>query len=154
MKISHAGTRVASLLLWGLTALVLSSCGDETAPPGATISGPKDLTVTYAGGTASPLQFQVLDANGKPLPGVTIRFFAGGRVSMLSDRTGTTLNGADPKLFETTTNDQGLSPTDIYAQWTVPACNPAADVSDTGTVTASIGVATATWTVTTTTKKC
>jgi hypothetical protein len=152
---------VAGLLLLGLAALSLSSCGDETAPAGATISAPGDLTVTYTNsaggtdGTASPLVFQVLDASGNPVPGVTIRFFGGGAVFMLSDRTGTTaLNGSDATLFETTTDDQGLSPTDIYAQWVVPACSAAEDISTSGTVTASVGVATATWTVSITASQC
>lgn len=161
MNTSQSALRVAGLLILGLTALSLSSCGDETAPQGATISAPADLDVTYSNspggtsGTASPLAFQVLDAEGNPLPGVTIRFFAGGSVFMLSERTGTTaLNGADAMLFETTTNDQGLSPTDVYAQWTVPACDPAADVSVMGTVSASVGVTTALWTVNITATQC
>ncbi len=160
MKTSSTAKRVAGLLLLGLASLSVASCGDETAPQGATISAPGDLAVTYdpspgVSGTASPLEFQVLDASGNPVPGATIRFFAGGSVFMLSDRTGTVaLNGSDATLFETTTNDQGLSSTDIYAQWLVPACDAAADVSTTGTVTASVGVASATWTVTITTKQC
>lgn len=159
MKTSHEGMRVAGLLLGGFAALFLSSCGDETAPQGATISAPADLTVTYdpspvTDGTASPLVFQVLDADGNPAPGVTIRFFAGGAVFMLSDRSAVALNSTDNRFFETTTNDQGLSPTDIYAQWGVLSCDATADVSTTGTVTASIGVASATWTATITTKQC
>jgi hypothetical protein len=104
--------------------------------------------------TASPLQFQVLDADGNPAPGVTIRFFAGGAVNRLADRTGAVLTTADPALFETTTNDQGLSPTDVYARFGVPACSATEDVSATGTVTASVGVASALWTVTVTASQC
>jgi hypothetical protein len=148
-----------SLLILGLTALLLSSCGDETAPQGATISGPGDLTVTYTNwpgtpdGTASPLVFQVLDADGNPAPGVTIRFFGGGAVFSLSDRAGAALNSADATFFETTTNDQGLSPTDIYADWSVPSCSTE-DITTTGSVTASVGVASAIWTVTITASAC
>lgn len=160
MNTSPLATRVAGLLLMSLAILSLTSCGDETAPPGATISAPGDLTVTYAsspGGTdmtALPLEFQVLDASGNPVPGVTIRFFGGGAVDRLADRTGAVLTTSDPVLFETTTNDQGLSPTDVYARWLVPACDPAADVSINGTVTASIGVTSATWTVSITASTC
>jgi hypothetical protein len=96
----------------------------------------------------------VLDADGNPAPGVTIRFFAGGAVFMLSDRSAVALNSTDNRFFETTTNDQGLSPTDIYAQWVVLPCDATADVSTTGTVTASIGFESATWTATITTKQC
>jgi hypothetical protein len=151
---------VAGLLLLGLASLSLASCGDETVPQGATVSAPGDIEVTYqnsAGGpafTAAPLQFQVLDASGNPLPGVTIRFFAGGEVDRLADRTGAVLSTSDPLLFETTTNDQGLSPTDIYARWQVPACSATEDLSGTGTVTASVGVASATWTVSFTASQC
>ncbi|MEW6682827.1 MAG: hypothetical protein AB1451_07880 [Nitrospirota bacterium] len=161
MNTISTAKRVAGLLVLSLAALSLSSCGDETTPQGATISAPGDLTVTYSNsgggtdGTASPLAFQVLDASGNPVPGVTIRFFAGGAVFMLSDRTGgTALNGADATLFETTTDDQGLSPTDVYAQWVVPACSAAEDISVNGTVTASVGVATAIWTVNVTASQC
>jgi hypothetical protein len=156
---SQSATRLARLLL-GLAALSLSSCADDTSPPGATISSPSDLTITYSNSpgfdtlTASPLAFQVLDADGNPSPGVAIRFFAGGGVNRLADRTGAALTTADPALFETTADEQGLSPTDVYARFSVPACDPAEDVSNTGTVTASVGVASATWTVTVTAKSC
>lgn len=160
MNKSQSALRVAGLLILGLTAFSLSSCGDETAPQGAAISAPGDLDVTYtnSGGgpdlTASPLQFQVLDAKGNPLPGVTIRFFGGGEVDRLADRTGAVLTTSDPLLFETTTNDQGLSETDVYARWQVPACSATEDLSGNGTVTASVGVASATWTVSFTASQC
>lgn len=160
MKTSQSVLGVAGLLVLGLTALSLSSCGDETAPQGATISAPGDLEVTYAnstggsGITALPLQFQVLDADGNPLPGVAIRFFGGGEVTRLSDRTGAVLTTSDPLLFETTTNDQGMSSVDVYAVWDVPACSGTEDLTGNGTVTASVGVASATWTVDFTVSQC
>jgi len=149
--------RVTVCLL--LAIVSLTGCGDDTAADGTTIVAPGNLTVTYtnSGGgtdaTAAPLEFQISDSKGNPVPGVKVRFFAGGSVFALSDRAGIALN-ADPTLFETTTDDRGLSPRDIYARWSVPACNATEDVTATGSVEASIGVASATWTVTITASQC
>lgn len=151
MKTMGTIQRVAVCLV--LTIIPLTGCGDETAPLGATVSGPGKLTVTYSSAgnfndiTSAPLEFKVLDAKGKPLPGVTIRFFAGGSVVALTDRSGVPLNASDQWLFETTTDDRGLSPVDIYALWYVPPCDIAAALTVNGTVEASIGVSTAVWTV-------
>lgn len=171
MNTSQLALRVAGLLILGLTALSLSSCGDETAPQGATISAPGDGTISYLspiidfyGQTSGPLQFQVLDQNGDPLPGVTIRFFGGTQTVALARRgipnpltpSFTPLNSSDALLFETTTDDRGLSPTDVYPTWLVPACAvpPAtvADIKVNAIVTASVGNASATWTMSITSK--
>jgi hypothetical protein len=150
--------RVTVCLL--LAIVSLTGCGDDTAADGTTIVAPGNLTVTYtnsgggADGTAAPLEFQISDSKGNPAPGVKVRFFAGGAVFALSDRAGTALTSTDATLFETTTDDRGLSPTDIYARWSVPACNSTEDVTTTGSVEASIGVASATWTVTSTASQC
>ena len=150
--------RVTVCLL--LAMVSLTGCGDDTAADGTTIVAPGDLTVTYtnSGGgtnsTAAPLEFQVSDAKGNPVPGVKIQFFSGGSVGALTNRTGTALTSTDPTFFETTTDDRGLSPTDVYARWAYPACNSTEDVTTTGSVEATVGVASATWTVTSTASQC
>lgn len=173
MNTNSTAKRVAGLLILSLVALSLASCGDETAPPGATISAPGDGTVEYdspgvsfVDQTAAPLQFQVLDQNGAPLPGVKIRFFGGSETVALSQRgipdplslSFTPLNANDWTFFETTTDERGLSPTDVYANWIVSACPvvvaPATpeDITGNATVMASVGSASAIWTVTITSK--
>ncbi len=150
--------RVAMYLL--LTMVPLTGCGDDTAADGTTVTAPGNLTVTYTNsgggtdGTAAPLEFQVADAKGNPVPGVKVRFFGGGAILRLMDRSGNALTPTDVTFFETTTDDRGLSPTDIYTRWSVPACNATEDVTATGTVEATIGVASATWTVTITASQC
>ncbi len=150
--------RVAVYLLFAIVPL--AGCGDDTAADGATVVAPGDTTVSYDSGsgggidrTSGPLDFQVSDAKGNPVPGVKIRFFAGGRVFALTDRAGTALTPTDMAFFETTTDDRGLSPTDIYARWNIPTCDLTADVTKNGTVRASVGVASAVWTVNITVKK-
>ena len=153
--------RVAVYLLFAIVPL--AGCGDETAPQGATVVAPADSTliITGSGGgttiTDAPLAFQVRDKNGNPLPGVAIRFYGGGNLSQttaLTNRSGVPLNSADPLLFETITDDRGLSPTDVYAQFTYAACNATADLSMTANVTASVGVASDEWVLSITVKKC
>jgi hypothetical protein len=112
------------------------------------------MTSADVDATAAPLEFQVVDADGNPLPGVHIRFFAGGNVIMLMDRSGNPLTPADQWFFETTTNDQGVSPQDIYAAWAVAQCNATGDVELTGTVTATVGVTSTTWTLTAVSSTC
>ena len=136
-----------------------TGCGDDTAADGTTVVAPGATTVSYfsSGGggtdrTSAPLEFQVSDAKGNPVPGVKIRFFAGGRVFALTNRANTALN-SDAAFFETTTDDRGMSPTDIYAWWSMPDCDLTADVTANGTVHASVGVASANWTVNITVKK-
>lgn len=164
--------KTGQLYLLGLIfGLLLLGCGDENAPSGATITGPGDLTVDYIDNfnfsldqTAAPLEFQVLASDGTtPVPGVNIRFFAGGEVIRLANRQGIALNPSDSFFFETETDNRGLPETDIYAVWGVPPCegDPAGDstvagpdVTVTGSVEASIGVSTFTWTVTITSKGC
>ena len=149
--------RGAVYLLFAIVPL--AGCGDDTAADGTTVVAPGDTTVSYSssgGGvnrqTSAPLEFQVSDAKGNPVPGVKVRFFAGGRVFALSDRANVALN-SDATFFETTTDDRGMSPTDIYPRWSVPVCDLTADVTVTGTVRASVGVASANWTVNITVKK-
>ena len=150
--------RGAVYLLFAIVPL--AGCGDDTAADGTTVVAPGDTTVSYfsSGGgvnrqTSAPLEFQVSDAKGNPVPGVKVRFFAGGRVYALSDRAGTVLTPTDMAFFETTTDDRGMSPTDIYAWWSVPVCDLTADVTASGTVKATVGVASANWTVNITVKK-
>ncbi len=165
MKTIVTGKRLAGLLGLSLAALSLASCGDETAPPGATISAPGDSTIEYLGPTAAfcdqtagPLVFAVLDQNGNPLPGVTVRFFGGSQTIALAQRgidsaacVTTPLNSTDATFFETTTDERGLSPVDIYPSWLVPGCPavvpPATpeDIDVTASVMASVGTATVVW---------
>ncbi len=152
--------RGAVYLLFAIVPL--AGCGDDTAADGTTVVAPGDTTASYfsssgsgsgTGQTSGPLDFQVSDAKGNPVPGVKIRFFAGGRVFALTDRAGTALTPTDMAFFETTTDDRGLSPTDIYPLWSIPACDLTADVTASGTVRASVGVASANWTVNITVQK-
>jgi hypothetical protein len=152
---------MAGLLVLGLTSLSLWSCGDETAPQGATIVAPADETIEYAqppfdfaGQTSGPLQFQVIDENGNPLPGVKIRFFGGSQTLALTERGVDSLNfiftpldSSDATFFETTTDERGLSPVDIYATYFVSGCVAAEDITGNATVTASVGSASAVWTI-------
>lgn len=160
MKTIPTAQRVAGILVSVLMAFSLSSCSDETAPQGATIVPPGDLTVSYSGvpGTGSvdswnvPLGFQVLDANGKPLPGIRIRFFGDNMILQLADRadtiTAVPLDPSNPTSFETTTNDQGIPSTDIFAHWVIVPCGGStSDINTSGNVVASIDVATVEWKV-------
>ena len=175
--VSQLGFLSLVILLFGCGEEVATP-GAQIVPPGdATFtyqptSGGLDTT-------ASPLEFQVFIPGDepdetKPMPGATVRFFGGGQVVLLTDRegvlelidTGTvslenTLNPDDPLFFETQTDDRGLSPTDVYAVWFVPQCKAdpttpttkaGPDISVTGTVTATVGVASATWKVNITVK--
>ncbi|MBI3608792.1 MAG: hypothetical protein HY207_12565 [Nitrospirae bacterium] len=158
MKTMGTMQRVAMYLL--LTMVPLTGCGDDSAAVGTTVAAPGGLTVIYTNsgggtaGTAAPLEFRVSDANGNPVPGVKVRFFGGGAIQRLMDRSGNALTSTDVTFFETTTDDRGLSPTDVYARWSVPVCNATADATATGSVEATIGVASATWTVSITASKC
>lgn len=153
--------RLARVGLCLSLAILPLGCGDETAPQGATVVAPADSTLTVSGSggsteiTDTPLAFQVRDKNGNPLPGVEIRFYGGNlsQTSALTNRGGVPLNSADPLFFETITDDRGLSPTDVYAQFFVPACS-ATDLSVTANVTASVGVASAEWVLSITVKAC
>ena len=162
MKTRGTTLRVAVYLL--LAIAPLAGCGDDTAPQGATVTAPANVTFTvnnsgagYNDITDVPLEFKVRDKGGNPLPGVAIRFYCGGNLSQtvaLTNRSGVPLNSAIPLLFETITDDRGLSPTDVYAQFAVPACNATADVSVTVNVQASIGISSAEWVLSITAKKC
>lgn len=153
--------RVAVYLLFAIVPL--AGCGDETAPQGATVVAPADFTLTVSGSggstliTDAPLDFRVRDKDGNPLPGVAIRFYGLGNLTQttaLTDRSGVPLNSADPLFFETITDDRGLSPTDVYAQFVVPACSATADLSVTANVMASIGVSSDEWVLSITVKTC
>ena len=156
MKTMGPMLRGAVYLLFAIVPL--AGCGDDTAADGTTVVAPGALTVSYPSGnggtdrTAGPLEFQVSDATGNPVPGVKVRFFAGGEVFALTNRANVALN-SDARFFETTTDDRGMSPTDIYAWWNVPSCDLTADVAVNGTVQATVGVASANWTVSITVKK-
>lgn len=151
----------ASLLC--LIFLFLVGCAEEEALTGAEIIAPEDGTVTYLnslGGvdrSASPLEFQVVGADGKtPSEGVKIRFFGGSETAALTDRNGNPLNQEDPLFFETTTDDRGLSPIDIFAVWAIPPCKadstdptkPGPDTTVTATVTATVGIDSKIWNLT------
>ncbi len=148
--------------------LILAGCAEEEALTGAEIIAPEDGAVTYlnsfGGGfdqSASPLEFQVVGADGKtPSEGVEIRFFGGLETVALADRNGNPLNQEDPLFFETETDERGLLPVDLFALWEVPPCK--ADLADptkagpdttvTATVTATVGIDSKTWTMTITVK--
>lgn len=167
MNTSRISIRAAGFLVLGLAALSLSSCGDETAPNGAVIAAPGDLDIEYDhpaidfyDQTAGPLEFQVFDQNGDPVPGVKIRFFGGTQTVALTQRgipdplstSFTPLNASDALFFETTTDERGLSPTDIYATWLVPGCTAATDITVSAKVIASLGNTSAVWTANITSK--
>lgn len=164
MNTKPKSNMVAGLLGMVLAALSVSSCSDDTAPQGATIVAPGELTMTYSGvpvggapdSLGVPLEFQVLDADGNPLPGVRVRYFSGVMITQLADRADTAtavpLTPSAPLTFETETNEQGLSPTDIFAHWFVTDCGVSTtDIETTGNVIATVGVASAEWTVNITT---
>ena len=142
----------------------LYACGEEVATPGATIVGPADSTFTYFDSpgfldrTSGPLEFQVFIPGGgetEPMPGATVRYFGGSHVVSFEDRDGNTLNPDDPVFVEIQTDSRGLSPVDIYPVWFVPQCEAdpddlaadGPDVTVNGTVTATVGVASATWNI-------
>jgi hypothetical protein len=123
--------------------MLLSACGDETAPVGATISAPSDATINVSSGGFPPdmvLTFGVTDANGNALPGVEIDFFAassatGGSASQLLDDGS---NALVPGASTLKTDDRGLA-TVIFQIGFSTACAGTDDGG--GIVSASVRVA-------------
>jgi hypothetical protein len=153
--------------LFGFILLLLAGCGSEEALSGAMILGPADSEITYTLSpgfldiTASPLDFQVVGADGKtPVEGVKLRFYGGGHTEALVHRDGTPFNPEDPLFFETTTDARGLPSAEVFTVYRVPPCK--ADFDDdqkagpdgtyTAHVTASVGVASKVWHLTMTVK--
>ncbi len=147
--------------------LILAGCAEEEALTGAEIIAPEDSSITYdnsPGGfdqSAAPLEFQVVGADGKtPSEGIKIRFFGGLETAALADRNGNPLNQEDPLFFETTTDERGLSPMEVFVLWEVPRCKadladptiPGPDTTVTATVTVTVGIDSKTWTMTITVK--
>lgn len=141
-----------------LVALLLSACGDETAPVGSTISGPSDITIDISSGDVPPamtLTFAVIDGSGNPVPGVDIEFFAtssavGGSSAALTDENGGLLNPANPTNVILQTDDRGLGRVRFVIGFSTTCAG--VDITATGIVGASVGVASAQWTGTYTVK--
>ncbi len=138
-----------------VAVMLLSACSDETAPVGSTISSPSDVTVDVAPSDAPPnytLTFGVLDANGNPVTGVDIEFFAastatGGSASALTDVSGTTLlNPSDANHVILQTDDRGLATVTFVIGFSTVCVTPGENLTATGTVSASVGVSSAQWT--------
>lgn len=155
MTTSRLGRVLASVCLLG--GVLLTACGDETAPAGATISGPADVTIDVApldDPPATTLTFAVIDANGNPVPGVDIEFFAfssatGGSSAALTDENGGLLNPANPTNVILQTDDRGLGRVRFVIGFSTACASPPAtpvDLEATGIVGASVGVASAQWT--------
>ena len=138
-----------------LGGVSLTACGDETAPVGATISGPSDATINVSPGDVPPaftLTFGVTDASGNAVPGVDIEFFAassatGGSAAALTDADGNLLDPSNPTNAVIQTDDRGLGRVRFVIGFST-TCDPVtpADLTATGIVSASVGVASAQWT--------
>ena len=137
------------------TLILLSGCGDDLAPLDSTITGPEDSTFTInppGGGShiVRAIDFKVSNAAGVALPKVEVELLAGGG-GILTDLDGNPLDPANPTYFRTRTDDRGLVRASFLI--TLPDCG-AADLTVTGSVNATVGVASDLWTATYTISKC
>jgi hypothetical protein len=135
--------------------LLLSACGDETAPIGATVSGPEDGTIAVSPSGTPPivtLSFGVTDASGNPVPGVDIEVFADASASngapsvALLDVDG---NGLGTNAVEQT-DDRGLLTVRLVVGFDTNCAG--VDITATAIVAASVGTASDLWTGTYTVK--
>lgn len=149
--------QAASVLLLFMVLFVSACGGDPKAPFDATVTGPEDsdFTVNPPGGGVQIVQgidFQVKDKAGEIiLPGVEVELFAGGG-GILTDLDGNPLDPNNPTYFKTKTDDRGL----VRASYLIalPTCSTTAELTVTGTVSASVGVASKLWTGTFTITSC
>jgi hypothetical protein len=153
------GKRLFAVWPLGL-ALFVSGCGGSDPPPDAVISAVEtNKTTAYTLVTVptvvvdgvihfkvqrgtppevTPLSGVKVELSGSsPTVGDTGAGFVGGSSG------GSFLNTADPGHVETTTNGSGVVA--VFYQFTVPKCSAANDLTVTATVSASVGVSTATW---------
>lgn len=130
--------------------LMVGGCGDDTAPLDATVTGPEDSD--FSAGPRAPgssslvrgLDFQVLTSGGDPVPGVRVTVLAGGG-GMLTDMDGNPLDPLNPTVYKAETDERGLVSTSFLI--TMPGCGSAtANLTVTGSVSASVGVASDLWT--------
>ena len=154
------GKRLYAVWPFGL-ALFVSGCGGSDPPPDAVVAAVEaDKTTTYTLVTVptavvdGAIHFKVqrgTPPNVTPLSGVkvelsgsspTVGDTGAGFVGGLSS--GGFLNPADPGHIETTSNGSGVVA--AFYQFTVPRCSTAADLTVTASISASVGVSTATWT--------
>lgn len=153
MRTSRLVRAVASVCLLG--GVALTACGDDTAPIGSTVSAPADATIAVSPSGVPPaftLTFAVTDASGNPVPGVDLELFAdasatsGQPAVALFDDGGTSLgtNGI------VKTDERGLGRVTLVIGFDTNCAG--ADISATGIVGASVGVAGAQWTGTYTVK--
>lgn len=129
--------------------MLLSACGDETAPVGSTVSGPGDATISVSPGGAPPiftLTFGVTDASGDPVTGVDIEVFAD--ASATNGQPAVALLDSDGNSIGTNavlqTDDRGLVSVRLIIGFDTTCAG--ADITATGIVAAGVGVASAQWT--------
>lgn len=152
------GKRLYAVWPLGL-ALFISSCGDTTPPQDAVIKAVEpNKTTTYtlvtvpvpATDGAIHFKVQLSPTDVSPVGGVVVELSgsspsvadpAAGFVGGLSG--GGFVNPADPNHITATTDVSGVVA--AFYQFTVPKCSTAADLSVTASISASIGISTATW---------
>lgn len=132
-----------------LVLFLMAGCGGEPkAALDAKITGPDDTSFTVPP-SSSPqtfivrgLDFQVRSKESIAIPGVEIEFFAGGS-GVLTDINGNPL--PNTAYLKTTADDRGVGR--VSFRTTVPACG-AEDREISGSVMATVGVASDIWVVT------
>ncbi len=132
-----------------LMLFLMAGCGGEPkASLDAKITGPDDTSFTVPPSSSSQtftvrgIDFQVRSKENVAIPEVEIEFFAGGS-GVLTDINGNPLSNT--AYLKTTTDDRGVGR--ISFRTTVPACG-AEDREISGSVFATVGVASDLWAVT------
>jgi hypothetical protein len=135
-----------------LGAFALTGCGDDLAPVDAVVAGPPDEAPEVPAGTISvshpDLSFEVTNAAGQPVSGVEIEFQVQGTLGAVFITDVNRNATGDVDFAQTTTDDRGLATVSIRMD--LLPCDAAAteDRVTFGGVTASVGVASATFTST------
>jgi len=98
------------------------------------------------------LHFHVKNSEGKPVPGVEIEFVANGFLAeaALTDRNGNLLDARNPDYYKDETDESGVARVSLLM--TLPASG-AEDIKAIGSVSASVGSASALFTAEVTVQK-
>jgi hypothetical protein len=138
--------------------LLVSGCGDSRAPVDAIVTGPEESLFTTKvvspddDGTRlfRPGDFQVRNSADVPIPDVEIELFAGGQ-GILTNTEGVPFNSENPTYLKTKTDSRGMVRASFLAF--LDPCGTE-DVTVTGSIVATVGVASHLWGVTITSEAC